>query len=197
MFSGCVCKRDSAGTVTCKCDGLCNCAKGVVEMSSQVTAVEKQIIFGLGTTESAFIAARDRRARERSDPSAVTGVAQDVCQGLGISESKFAIEAANRRVGRPLVMSAGSQTGAGLIGPVVVDEAYSEYRTELEQPSVDHLALVREAEKSISEYLAAADAPDGWKLLAHAAAKLAGALDRIAPPFVDRTAGGRNTNQWK
>jgi hypothetical protein len=212
VVSGCVCRIDSAGSVTCECAGQCNCVNKrevAATMSRQLTPDEKKICAAFGTSESAFIAARDKRSHRQMHGEVartfggVTFTADElaVCRQFGNDPAVIAA-LRDRRAGKSTVFSSQPRrrenAPSGIIGPPIVSEALQEHRDEVEDGSVDSRRLVMEAQKAIGEFLAHADAPDSWKVLARASALLVGALDRIAPPYADRVADANNRDsQWQ
>jgi hypothetical protein len=129
-----------------------------------------------------------------------------ICNQFGTDPAAFAARLADRRAGRPMVLSSHTtnreNAASGIIGPQIADEAFEQHRLELENNSTDHRQLAQEARKAIDEFLSKADTPDAWKILARASAMLTGALDRIGPAYVDRvntqaSIPGKSQSQWK
>lgn len=123
-----------------------------------------------------------------------------MCRQLGTDPAVFATRLADRQAGRPMVLSSqtrGDNQPTGLIGPAIVDEAFDEFRTEIEKPSMDARMLVQEATAAIDQFMRQSAAPDGWKILGRAAAMLVGAIDRIGPPYADRVRVDAATKEIK
>jgi hypothetical protein len=125
-----------------------------------------------------------------------------ICRQLGADPAAFAARLADRRAGKSTVFSSQPRrrenAPSGIVGPPIVSEALQEHRDEVEDGSVDSRRLVMEAQKAIGEFLAHADAPDSWKVLARVSALIVGALDRVAPAYVDRIADANNKDsQWR
>jgi hypothetical protein len=127
-----------------------------------------------------------------------------ICNQFGTDPAAFAARLADRRAGRPMILSSESRRAnpTGLIGPQIVGEAFEEHRKEVESPSIAHRHLLQEARKAIDEFERKAAAPDAWKILARASAMLTGALDRIGPAYVDRVnpqanIPGKSQSRWK
>ncbi len=74
------------------------------------------------------------------------------------------------------------------------------FRAEIEKPSIDARMLAQEARAAIEQFMKQPAAPDAWKILGRAAAMLIGALDRVGPPYADRVnprANRPGEKQWR
>jgi hypothetical protein len=124
-----------------------------------------------------------------------------ICNLFGGDPAEFARRLKDRRAGKAVVFSAQPRTmenaASGIIGPGIVDEAFDEFRDEIEKPSVDARMLAQEAAAAIDRFMKQPAAADGWKILARAAATLTGAIDRIGPAYADRVRVDQATKEVK